>query len=136
MEKLMIAMRRFRVNATQTQVMLMFCAGLTCFCLVAKGQASPSGLQAIERSVREKGKDFPILAVTGYTSPDWVEGAYRAGADGVLHKPLDKDGLLETIQTLTSGLGSTRVTGPDATSSPARCRATRRWLIRSRGSWV
>ena len=51
----MITMRRFKVDAIQTSVSLILCAGLACFCLAAIGEETPSGLQAIERSVREKG---------------------------------------------------------------------------------
>ena len=51
----MITMRRFKVDAIQTSVRLIQCVGLACFCLAANGEESPSGLQAIERNVREMG---------------------------------------------------------------------------------
>ncbi len=45
--------------------------------------------------------DVPVLALTGYTNPGYVEEAYRAGVDDVLIKPVDRDDLEAHIRALS-----------------------------------
>lgn len=47
----------------------------------------------------------PVLAVTGYTGAHYQEEAFRAGADELLTKPLDKEEFLAKVVELT-GRGS------------------------------
>lgn len=47
--------------------------------------------------------ELPILAVTGYTAAHYHEQAFRAGADDLLTKPLDRDPFLKRVQDLTAG---------------------------------
>ncbi|MGD2068932.1 MAG: response regulator, partial [Gemmatimonadota bacterium] len=52
------------------------------------------------RHVRSHHEGLPVLAVTGYTGPQYAEEAYRAGAADVVQKPLAKDELLARIHRL------------------------------------
>lgn len=54
----------------------------------------------VMRHVRSHHEGLPVLAVTGYTSPQYAEEAYRAGAADVVHKPLAKDEFLARIHRL------------------------------------
>jgi CheY-like chemotaxis protein len=46
---------------------------------------------------------IPILATTGYTATHYLEHAYRAGANHVLTKPIDRDELLKVVGELVGG---------------------------------
>lgn len=52
------------------------------------------------RLVKAKNPKTPVLATTGYTANHYIEPAYRAGADHVLIKPLDRDELLKQVTEL------------------------------------
>ncbi|MBW3535798.1 MAG: response regulator [Gemmatimonadetes bacterium] len=43
---------------------------------------------------------LPVLAVTGYTNPAYVDEAYRAGADDVMFKPLEQAELVARVSGL------------------------------------
>jgi CheY-like chemotaxis protein len=60
------------------------------------------GLDGFEltREVKRLFPELPVLAATGYTNPAYVEGAYRAGADALLMKPLDEDDLAARLREL------------------------------------
>ncbi|TVR65591.1 MAG: response regulator [Gemmatimonadales bacterium] len=60
------------------------------------------GQQVVEAS-REAHPDTPILATTGYTGPEYADDALARGADHVLHKPLDRDELLDHVARLAGG---------------------------------
>ena len=55
------------------------------------------------REIRAAYPKLPILATTGYTASHYLEHAYRAGANHVLVKPLDRDELLMRVAEM-SGL--------------------------------
>lgn len=54
----------------------------------------------LTREVKKLYPELPVLAATGYTNPAYVEGAYRAGADALLTKPLDADDLEARVREL------------------------------------
>ncbi len=58
------------------------------------------GLDGIEltQQGREAHPDLPIMIVTGATSSLMIDGAFRAGADYVLNKPVDKAELLTKVR--------------------------------------
>lgn len=43
---------------------------------------------------------LPVLAATGYTDPNYVEGAYRAGVDALMTKPVDPEDLESRLREL------------------------------------
>ena len=49
------------------------------------------------REIRAANPSLPVLATTGYTASHYIEHAYRAGANHVLVKPLDRDELLQRV---------------------------------------
>ena len=49
------------------------------------------------RLVKKTNPDVPVIATTGYTAPHYHEHAYRAGADYVAVKPLDRDDFLHRV---------------------------------------
>lgn len=55
------------------------------------------GLQLI-RHVKTSRPHVPVVVTTGYTDPDYTYHAYRAGADEVILKPVDRDQLLSTVR--------------------------------------
>ncbi len=57
----------------------------------------------LTRRIKAKRVPTPVLATTGFTSPGYAESAYRAGVDGVLHKPVDEVDLLRTLRKLLPG---------------------------------
>lgn len=65
---------------------------------------------AVIRAARERHPEVPILATTGYTGAQYHEEAYRAGANELLTKPLDKDDFLSRIAALT-GRGTVPASG-------------------------
>ena len=58
-----------------------------------------NGLQLIEH-LREQHQTVPVIGVTAATLGDEAERLRRAGADGVLDKPLTKDSLLRALARL------------------------------------
>lgn len=61
------------------------------------------GLDGFEltRLAKSLNPAVPILAVTGYTNPGYVEEAYRAGVDDVLLKPIKEQELRARVLGLT-----------------------------------
>lgn len=55
------------------------------------------GAKTLEQ-VRSRGWDSPVVFVTGHTRPSLHSELLEAGADAVLPKPIDFDGLLRTIE--------------------------------------
>ena len=55
-----------------------------------------SGLEAL-RELRDRNCDLPVVFVTGHTSPELRAELLAAGAQAVLPKPIDFDGLLRTL---------------------------------------
>ena len=55
------------------------------------------GIELIQRG-KEAHPDMPIMAVTGSTSSLMIDGAFRAGADYVMNKPVDREELLRKLQ--------------------------------------
>lgn len=54
----------------------------------------------LTREVKRIQPELPVLAVTGYTNPSYVEGAFRAGADALLTKPLEQEELEARLREL------------------------------------
>lgn len=50
----------------------------------------------------------PIAVLTGRTSEKDVKAAFEAGADAVLHKPIDRQALLTKTHELLTGRASSR----------------------------
>jgi CheY-like chemotaxis protein len=59
----------------------------------------------IIRLVKARNPMTPVLATTGYTANHYIEPAYRAGADHVLIKPLDRDEFMKQVAELAGGQG-------------------------------
>jgi CheY-like chemotaxis protein len=55
------------------------------------------------RLIKAHVPQVPVLATTGYTADHYIEHAYRAGANQVLTKPLDRDELLKQVGALVGG---------------------------------
>lgn len=53
---------------------------------------------ALIRHVKSSRPHVPVLVTTGYSDPDYAYHAYRAGADEVLVKPVDRDALLRNVR--------------------------------------
>ena len=64
------------------------------------------------RMIKSARPSVPVLTTTGYTADHYVEHAYRAGANHVLTKPLDREELLKRVAELLAG-------GPSAPKPPA-----------------
>ncbi|MDT8342115.1 MAG: response regulator [Longimicrobiales bacterium] len=58
----------------------------------------------LTRELKRRRPDIPVLATTGYTAPGYAESAYRAGVDGILTKPVQREDLLRTLRDLAPGL--------------------------------
>jgi FixJ family two-component response regulator len=56
-----------------------------------------SGLE-LQKELRTRGSDLPVIFITGFDSPETREQAKNAGAAGYFRKPLDDQALLDTIQ--------------------------------------
>ena len=56
-----------------------------------------SGLE-LQKELRARGSDLPVVFITGFDSPETREQAKKAGAAGYFRKPLDDQALLDTIQ--------------------------------------
>jgi DNA-binding response OmpR family regulator len=70
------------------------------------------GLAVLEASRRHH-PETPVLAVTGYTGPEYAESAMERGAAHVLIKPLQRDELRAKVDELTS-----RRRGTESTLDP------------------
>lgn len=57
------------------------------------------GFEVIRVSKQEH-PDMPIMATTGYTGAHYQEGAFRAGASDLMHKPLAKEEFLSRVERL------------------------------------
>lgn len=49
---------------------------------------------------QEETRDIPLIAATGYSNPQQIEDAVRAGFDAVIVKPCDPDELVAEIRRL------------------------------------
>ena len=78
----------------------------------------PDGIELIQRA-KEEYPALPIMAVTGSTSSLMIDGAFRAGADYVLNKPVDRDELLSKILEFVTleGEGEPAEAAADATAT-------------------
>lgn len=54
----------------------------------------------LTRKLKSAFPDLPVLAATGYTDPNYVEGAYRAGVDALMTKPVDPEDLESRLREL------------------------------------
>ncbi|MGH2982588.1 MAG: response regulator transcription factor [Solirubrobacterales bacterium] len=59
-----------------------------------------SGLDAL-RTLREEGRDLPILIVSAHREEETLSQAEGLGADGCIAKPIDFEDLLGRIASLT-----------------------------------
>ncbi len=57
----------------------------------------------LTREIKRTSK-VPVVAITGYTNQSYIESAYRAGADGLINKPFDRDELLTKLRALLPDL--------------------------------
>ena len=82
----------------------------------------PDGIELIQQA-KEEHPALPIMAVTGSTSSLMIDGAFRAGADYVLNKPVDRDELLSKIREFVTlegegeGEGGPAEAAADATAT-------------------
>jgi CheY-like chemotaxis protein len=65
------------------------------------------------REIKAAHPKLPILATTGYTANHYLEYAYRAGANHVMVKPLERKELLARVSEL-AGVKTTPATPPSA----------------------
>jgi FixJ family two-component response regulator len=56
-----------------------------------------SGLE-LQRELRAKGYDLPVIFITGFDSPETRQEAKKAGAAGYFRKPIDDHALLDSIK--------------------------------------
>jgi DNA-binding response OmpR family regulator len=63
----------------------------------------------LTRRARAKDPPLPVLAMTGYTGSHYAESVFRAGANDLVTKPLDKDEFLLKVRELLGGHRSTSV---------------------------
>lgn len=54
----------------------------------------------LTRKLKSAFPGLPVLAATGYTDPNYVEGAYRAGVDALMTKPVDPEDLESRLREL------------------------------------
>ena len=54
----------------------------------------------LTQQLKELFPDLPVLAATGYTDPAYAEGAYRAGVDALMTKPVDPEDLEARLREL------------------------------------
>ncbi|MCA1789411.1 MAG: response regulator [Thioalkalivibrio sp.] len=71
----------------------------------------------VMRAAKQSNRHLPILAVTSYTQEHFWDQAFRAGADQVLVKPLDRDEFLARVRSM---LG----TRTDAKERASKARST------------
>ena len=62
------------------------------------------GMEIIQIS-KQKHPEVPVIAVTAYSGPHWVDQAFRVGADDVLAMPLDRDEFLATLHSFIEKIG-------------------------------
>lgn len=60
-----------------------------------------SGLDAL-RTLRDEGRETPILIVSAHRADETLEQAHGLGADGCVAKPIDFEDLLGRIASLTA----------------------------------
>ncbi|MEX2465458.1 MAG: response regulator [Gemmatimonadota bacterium] len=63
----------------------------------------------VMRAAKRKSRHMPLLVVTSYTQEHYWDQAFRAGADQVLVKPLDRDVFLTRVRSMVG----TRADAPD-----------------------
>ena len=66
------------------------------------------GIDVIQESKRHQ-PETPVLATSAYAAASYLEGAFRAGVNEVLSKPVDRDELTATVRNLLAlkpGAGS------------------------------
>lgn len=56
------------------------------------------------RMIKARAPATPVLAMTGYTATHYVDQAYRAGADHILHKPVNRDEFVAKVTELAGKL--------------------------------
>lgn len=54
----------------------------------------------LTRRIKATLPSLPVLATTGYSDPSYVEGAYRAGVDALMSKPIDPEDLEARLREL------------------------------------
>lgn len=62
------------------------------------------------RMVKSKSPSTPVIAMTGYMANHYIDQAYRAGADHVLVKPIERDDLMEKASALVGAEEETEPT--------------------------
>lgn len=60
------------------------------------------------RHVKRNHPGIPVIATTGYTTPGYADEAFRAGADDLLLKPLDRDEVVQKLEKVLEGAGPGR----------------------------
>lgn len=71
------------------------------------------GFQVI-RAAKGKDRHLPVLATTGYTQEHYWDQAFRAGADQVMVKPLDRDDFVGRVRSMVGPRGAeSERTAPD-----------------------
>jgi CheY-like chemotaxis protein len=75
------------------------------------------GIELIKRG-KEGRPEIPIVAVTGSTSPLMIDGAFRAGAEYVLSKPIDRDELLRKVREFVTVGGEVAATSGGTPTRP------------------
>ena len=72
------------------------------------------GIEVIQRG-KEAHPDIPIVAITGSTSSLMIDGAFHAGAEYVMNKPIERDELLRKVREFVQIEGEGQVrSGPAA----------------------
>ncbi len=91
----------FDVTLVQDGVQALELARRQSFHLVLTDLNLP-GIDGFEltRELKAEFPGLPVLAATGYTHADYVEGAYRAGVDALMTKPVDPDDLQARLREL------------------------------------
>ena len=71
------------------------------------------GLEAL-RGIRERWPDLPVLVLTMYDDPGYVEEALQAGASGYLLKSVTRQELIRAVRVVSEGGGylQAEITGP------------------------
>ncbi len=71
------------------------------------------GLEALRR-IRERWPDMPVLILTMFDDPEYVEEALQAGASGYLLKSVTREELVRAVRAVSGGGGylQAEITGP------------------------